>query len=52
MDHTLYDTTSILRFITNKWNLPVLPGIAERDRALAAHHQPKIGDLTGALVLR
>lgn len=52
VDHTLYDTTSILRFITNKWNLPVLPGIAERDRALAAHHQPKMGDLTGALVLR
>jgi len=52
VDHTLYDTTSILRFITHKWNLPVLPGIAERDRALATHHQPKLGDLTGALVLR
>ncbi|MDR3533438.1 MAG: alkaline phosphatase family protein, partial [Rhodopila sp.] len=52
VDHTQYDTTSILRFITHKWNLPVLPGIAERDRALAAHHQPKMGDLTEALVLR
>ena len=51
VDHTLYDTTSILRFVTNKWNLPVLPGISERDRALAAKHQPKMGDLTGALVL-
>jgi acid phosphatase len=52
VDHTLYDTTSILRFITHKWELPVLPGIAERDKALAAHHQPRLGDLTGALVLR
>jgi acid phosphatase len=52
VDHTLYDTSSILRFITNKWKLPVLPGITTRDRALAAKYQSKIGDLTGALVLR
>jgi acid phosphatase len=52
VDHTLYDTTSILRFITHKWRLPVLPGITTRDAALAAHHQPKLGDLTGALTLR
>jgi len=52
VDHTLYDTTSILRFITNKWKLPVLQGLAECDKALAAHHEPKLGDLTGALVLR
>ena len=51
VDHTLYDTTSILRFITHKWKLPVLPGIATRDAALAANHQPKLGDLTEALVL-
>ena len=50
VDHTQYDTTSILRFITNRWNLPTLPGITERDSALAAHHQPELGDLTGALV--
>jgi phospholipase C len=49
VDHTLYDTTSILRFITNRWNLPVLPGIAARDAALAAHGSPKLGDLTAAL---
>jgi phospholipase C len=49
VDHTRYDTTSILRFITHRWNLPVLPGIAERDAALAAHHEPELGDLTGAL---
>ena len=52
VDHTQYDSTSILRFITNKWKLPALPGLVERDKALAAHHQPKMGDLTGALVLQ
>lgn len=52
IDHTEYDTTSILRFITHRWHLPVLPGIAMRDDALAAHHQPRLGDLTGALNLR
>jgi acid phosphatase len=50
VDHTQYDTTSILRFITNRWNVPALPGITERDSALAAHHQPALGDLTGALL--
>ena len=50
VDHTQYDTTSILRFITNRWNLPTLPGITERDSALAAHNQPELGDLTGALL--
>ena len=52
VDHTPYDTTSILRFITNKWKLPVLPGIAARDEALVARHQARLGDLTRALVLR
>lgn len=52
VDHTLYDTTSILRFITNRWNLPVLPGIATRDAALKANHQPALGDLTAALVTK
>ncbi|MCS0503239.1 acid phosphatase [Ancylobacter mangrovi] len=51
VDHTQYDTTSILRFITERWNLPVLPGLIERDDALAAHHQPPMGDLSGALDL-
>jgi acid phosphatase len=51
VDHTQYDTTSVLRFITNKWKLPVLPGLAERDKALAANHQPPMGDLTAALML-
>jgi acid phosphatase len=51
VDHTLYDTTSILRFVTNRWKLPVLPGIATRDAALKANGQPAMGDLTGALAL-
>jgi phospholipase C len=51
VDHTQYDTTSILRFITNKWQLPVLPGIAARDAALETNGLPKMGDLTEALAL-
>jgi len=51
VDHTQYDTTSILRFITRRWNLPVLPGITIRDNALRANGFPAMGDLTNALVL-
>ena len=50
IDHTFYDTTSILRFITHRWTLPELPGISRRDQALAANHQPALGDLTAALL--
>ncbi len=49
VDHTLYDTTSILRFITRRFDLPVLPGLAERDAALNANGLPPMGDLTAAL---
>jgi phospholipase C len=49
VDHTLYDTTSILRFITKRFALPVLPGLAERDAALKANGHPPMGDLTAAL---
>jgi acid phosphatase len=49
VDHTLYDTTSILRFITRRFDLPILAGLAERDAALKAHNQPSLGDLTAAL---
>ena len=51
VDHTQYDTTSVLRFITARWKLPTLPGIAMRDTALAAHGAAPLGDLTGALKL-
>jgi len=49
IDHTQYDTTSILRLITRRWNLPVLPGLIARDKALAAQDQPPMGDLTAAI---
>src|SRR5262249_34467095 len=51
VDHTQYDTTSILRLITNRWNLPVLDGITRRDNALIANGLPPMGDLTNALKL-
>jgi acid phosphatase len=51
VDHTQYDTASILRLITRRFDLPVLPGITQRDAALAAHGAPPMGDLTAALEL-
>jgi phospholipase C len=49
VDHTPYDTESILKLITRRFDLPALPGIVRRDAALAAHGEPPMGDLTGAL---
>jgi len=51
VDHTQYDTESILRLITRRFDLAVLPGIARRDAALAAHGAPPMGDLSNALDL-
>lgn len=51
VDHSFYDTTSILRFITKRWELPVLEGLLVRDQALKANNGPKLGDLTHALDL-
>jgi acid phosphatase len=51
VDHTQYDTESILRLITRRFDLEVLPGITMRDRGLAAHGAPPMGDLTNALEL-
>ncbi len=51
VDHTEYDTTSILRLITRRYGLPILPGIAARNAALQAHGEPPLGDLTAALDL-
>jgi phospholipase C len=51
VDHTLYDTTSILRFITARYGLPALPGLVVRDAALKANGEPPLGDLTAALDL-
>ena len=49
VDHTEYDTTSIIRFLMKRYDLPALPGIAERDKALAAAGSPPMGDLTNAI---
>ena len=49
VDHTQYDTTSILRFITKRFDLPLLPGLVARDEALRANGEPPLGDLTNAL---
>ncbi len=51
VDHTPYDTTSILRFITRRFDLPTLAGIKQRDDAIAANGNPPLGDLTNALNL-
>jgi phospholipase C len=51
VDHSLYDTTSILRFITRRFELPVLPGLTARDEAMKAHGESTLGDLTNALAL-
>jgi acid phosphatase len=49
VDKTSYDTGSILRFITRRWNLEPLPGVELRDRALAANGEAPMGDLTATL---
>lgn len=51
VDHRQYDTTSILRFISERFGLPLLPGLVQRDAALKAHGHPPMGDLTHALTL-
>jgi phospholipase C len=39
VDHTTYDTTSILQFISKRWGLAQLPGV-----------RPKMGDFSSALL--
>ena len=52
VDHSFYDTTSILRFITRLHGLPLLEGLAARNAAFAARGTLAPGDLTGALSFR
>jgi acid phosphatase len=52
VDHTQYDTASILRLITRRFGLPTLDGIAKRDAALKAAGAAPMGDLTNALKLQ
>jgi acid phosphatase len=53
VDHTQYDTASILRFLV-KWKeldaSTYLPGLAMRDNALVANGGKAMGDLTNALI--
>jgi acid phosphatase len=51
VDHTPYDTASVLRLIIRRFGLDTLPGIVRRDSALAEHGEPPLGDLTHALDL-
>jgi acid phosphatase len=49
VDHTQQDTASILRFITHRYSLTPLPGLEQRDQALVAHGEKRMGYLGGAL---
>ncbi len=49
VDHTQYDTASILRFITHRFSLTPLNGLTERDNALLANGYKRMGYLGGAL---
>ena len=49
VDHTQYDTGSILRFLTHRYSLAVLEGLRRRDRALEANGATVMGDFTNAL---
>ena len=51
VDHTQYDTGSILRFLTRRFALQPLPGVLERDAGLHANGAAPMGDLSNALVL-
>jgi acid phosphatase len=51
VDHTLYDTGSIQRFLNRRFGLEPLPGVVARDRAMIAAGGPAPGDLTAALAL-
>jgi phospholipase C len=51
VDHTPYDTTSILRLITKRFHLAILPGIRARDEKVQANGGEALGDLGNALLL-
>ena len=51
VDHTPYDTASILRLLRRRFDLEALPGLNRRDRSLAEHGEPPMGDLTNPLEL-
>ena len=50
VDHTVYDTASILRLITRVHQLETLDGLKQRDEAMKARGQAPMGDMTNALM--
>nr|WP_175053735.1 acid phosphatase [Paraburkholderia sediminicola] len=52
VDHTVYDTASILRFVTRVFRLETLDGIKQRDNEMRARGQTPMGDLTRALTFK
>ncbi|WP_130619076.1 acid phosphatase [Dyella amyloliquefaciens] len=50
VDHTIYDTGSIARFLTRRFGLERLPGLVLREQAMVAAGGPAPGDLTNALM--
>ncbi|MEP6763572.1 MAG: acid phosphatase [Gemmatimonadaceae bacterium] len=52
VDHTQYDTGSLMRFIASTFQLPTLRGLATRDSALVRAGGRPMGDLTNALSFR
>jgi acid phosphatase len=49
VDHTIYDTGSIARFLTRRFGLEKLPGLSMREQAMIAAGGLPPGDLTNAL---
>ncbi|MEJ1966870.1 MAG: alkaline phosphatase family protein [Gammaproteobacteria bacterium] len=49
VDHTQYDTASILRFITHRYSLTPLDGLVTRDKALVGNGGKPMGYLGSAL---
>ena len=49
VDHTIYDTGSIARFITRRFGLEKLPGLALREQSMRDAGGQAPGDLTAAL---
>ena len=52
VDHTPYDTASVLRLITRRFGLDLLPGLKQRDDALKAAGGQPMGDMTAAMSLQ
>jgi acid phosphatase len=49
VEHSVYDTGSIMRFLNRRFKLATLPGVTMRDQAMRANAGFAPGDLTEAL---